>query len=223
MPESRPHPALSRKRAPRGTLDRVRVLLAATAIMAEEGMEAVTIRRIADELDVRPMALYTYFRSKDEVFAGIYTRLLAEIDLPTVDEGPDGIRAVVHAYYELLIEHPALARIHLAADHYGQGDFRISEKLHGFLCARGLDDRAATELVATLVRFTIGSALLRPLPNLSEGDPQAWRNSQRDTQVVSASDRSPSPAPGTALPHFTGDEFFEHGLDLILAGVPPRR
>lgn len=72
----------SRDRAP---LSRERVLTCAVAIADAGGLESLTMRSLAKELDVRPMSLYHYFATKDEILDGIVDLVFGEIELPAAD------------------------------------------------------------------------------------------------------------------------------------------
>ena len=68
--------------ADRTTLTPGAIVERAIALADAGGIEAVTIRRLARELGVTPMALYWYFRNKDELLDGMAARLLESVDLP---------------------------------------------------------------------------------------------------------------------------------------------
>src|SRR4028118_111153 len=81
----------------RVTLTPQAVVEGALALADAEGLEAVTIRRLAKELGVTPMALYWHFRSKDELLEGVAARIFEEIDL-SVDASapwPEQLRALL--------------------------------------------------------------------------------------------------------------------------------
>src|SRR6266852_189115 len=63
-------------------LDRESVLDAGIEIADEEGLDAVTLRRIAERLSVTPMALYRHVASKDDLLDGMADLLYAELELP---------------------------------------------------------------------------------------------------------------------------------------------
>src|ERR671910_3677181 len=65
----------------RVTLTPRAVVEGALALADAEGLEAVTIRRLAKELGVTPMALYWHFRSKDELLESMAASIFEEIDL----------------------------------------------------------------------------------------------------------------------------------------------
>jgi AcrR family transcriptional regulator len=77
---------------PRVPLSRERVLQAAVALADEHGVEAISMRRIAGELGVVPMALYKHVSSKDELLDGMIDVVVGEIGPPA--GGPDGKAAI---------------------------------------------------------------------------------------------------------------------------------
>jgi DNA-binding transcriptional regulator YhcF (GntR family) len=79
------------RQSPKRTLTRQHVLRTATAIADAEGLDAVSMRRLAAELDVGPMSLYRHVASKEELVTQMADEVFAEADLP--DPGPAGWRA----------------------------------------------------------------------------------------------------------------------------------
>jgi DNA-binding transcriptional regulator YhcF (GntR family)/AcrR family transcriptional regulator len=77
--------------APRQVLSKKQVLRAALAIADREGLDAVSMRRLAAELGVGPMSLYRHVATKDELVAQMVDEAFGEAELPT--PGPDGWRA----------------------------------------------------------------------------------------------------------------------------------
>ncbi|MGO9488889.1 MAG: TetR family transcriptional regulator, partial [Solirubrobacteraceae bacterium] len=71
--------------APRKPLSRARVLKAALALADEAGLEAFSMRRLAQELGVVPMALYKHVANKEELLDAIVDIVFSEIDLPSGD------------------------------------------------------------------------------------------------------------------------------------------
>src|SRR5215469_5043348 len=72
----------------RPRLSRATVVERGLAIGDEDGLEAVTIRRLAAELGVTPMALYWHFRNKDELMTGLADAVWAEFDV-NIDPNAD--------------------------------------------------------------------------------------------------------------------------------------
>ena len=67
---------------PREPLSRERVLRAAVLLADEEGIEALTMRRLGLKLGVEAMSLYNHVASKDDLLDGVVDLVVSEIDLP---------------------------------------------------------------------------------------------------------------------------------------------
>ena len=75
------------------------------------GLDALTIRKLATELGVTPMALYWHFRSKDELLTGLAERVWAEIDTNVDATAPWSaqLRGLLESLLRVLRAHPAAA------------------------------------------------------------------------------------------------------------------
>jgi AcrR family transcriptional regulator len=97
---------------PRAPLSRERVLRAAVALADEGGVESLSMRRIAQELGVVPMALYKHVANKDEMLDGMVDVVVGEIDPPL--PGTDwktAIRLRVLSARRALLRHPWASRV----------------------------------------------------------------------------------------------------------------
>jgi AcrR family transcriptional regulator len=97
---------------PRVPLSRERVLRAAVALADEGGVDALSMRRIAQELGVVPMALYKHVSNKDELLDGMVDVVVGEIDPPP--SGTDwktAIRQRVLSARGALLRHPWTSRV----------------------------------------------------------------------------------------------------------------
>src|SRR3954466_8517319 len=68
---------------PRTRLSRRRILDAARAIAQGEGIDALSMRRLAQELDVWPMSVYRYFQDKDALLDAVAASAAEELELPS--------------------------------------------------------------------------------------------------------------------------------------------
>jgi AcrR family transcriptional regulator len=94
-------------------LSRDAILARALALADAEGIAAVSVRRLARELGVTPMALYWHFDSKPALLHALGNRLLGGLDL-TVDERlpwPDQLRRFVVSFTAVLRAHPSAAEL----------------------------------------------------------------------------------------------------------------
>ncbi|WP_212735215.1 TetR/AcrR family transcriptional regulator C-terminal domain-containing protein [Herbidospora galbida] len=88
-------------------LSRERVLEAAVALADEAGLDGLSMRRLATELGVVPMALYKHVANKDELLDGIIDTVVSEIDLTPVEgDWKPVIRGRILAARQALLRHP---------------------------------------------------------------------------------------------------------------------
>ena len=91
----------------REPLSRERVLRAAMKIADREGLEALSMRRLASDLGVEAMSLYYYVKGKDEILSGIVELAIGEIQPPVPGNDPRAaIRASAISYHDTLRRHP---------------------------------------------------------------------------------------------------------------------
>jgi AcrR family transcriptional regulator len=92
---------------PRVRLNRDRVLQAAVGLADEVGIEALSMRRLAEELGVVPMALYKHVANKEQLLDGMVEEIVAEIDPPRADvEWKSAVRLRILSARQALLRHP---------------------------------------------------------------------------------------------------------------------
>ena len=142
-------PAGSRRERPaKPALTRAGIVAAALAVMRAEGLDRVTMRRLAQELDTGAASLYVYVRNTAELHAAMLEELLGQIALGpvTADDGDwqDRLIQVLTAYTAILFEHPGLAQSALVTRPSGPAYFGLVDGILGLLEAGGIPgDRAA--------------------------------------------------------------------------------
>jgi AcrR family transcriptional regulator len=97
---------------PRSPLTRERVLLTAVALADQGGIESLSMRKLAQALDVVPMALYRHVANKDELLNALVDVVIDEIDPPL--EGADwktALRARILSARRALLRHPWASRL----------------------------------------------------------------------------------------------------------------
>ncbi|MEU0808158.1 TetR/AcrR family transcriptional regulator [Streptomyces sp. NPDC005970] len=113
----RPEPAFLWERldrpapAPRSTLTPRRIARAAVAIADAEGLDAVTMRRLATDLGVAPMAAYRYVSGKDELLELMVDHVYGEMTPPEgAKDWRQAARALAQRTRAVLLQHPWVAR-----------------------------------------------------------------------------------------------------------------
>ena len=98
--------------APRLPLTRDRILQTAVALADRDGVDGVSMRKIAQELGVVPMALYKHVSGKDELLGGMIDVVVSQIDPPGADlEWKPAIRGRILSARQALLRHPWASRV----------------------------------------------------------------------------------------------------------------
>lgn len=133
-------PVSRRERPAKAALSREGIVAAAVGILRAEGLEKVTMRRLAQELDTGPASLYVYVANTAELHAAVLDELLGEVDLDAAAseaantaaggaDWRDRLVGVLGSYIQVLFAHPALARMAVAARPSGRHYLRLVERL----------------------------------------------------------------------------------------------
>ena len=147
MTPATPRPGSRRERPAKPALTRAGIVAAALAVMRAEGLDRVTMRRLAAELDTGPASLYVYVRNTAELHAAMLEELLGQIDLGPVTAAGDWrerLITILTAYTAILFEHPGLALSALVTRPSGPAYFGLVDGILGLLTAGGVSaDRAS--------------------------------------------------------------------------------
>jgi AcrR family transcriptional regulator len=210
-------------RAPRGTLSADRIVEAAIRVIDADGLDAVTIARLAAELQVKRMSLYTHFRDKSAILRAVAETLFDRIELPP-RAIPDvaHLRAVMIAYFRLFTENPVLLELDRSREGITDAEARVYEEIYACMIHLGIDTSTAISHVATLLRYAVGSAYLYPARRGWDEDRDYWERYQSALGSL-----SPESYPSM---HRVWAEFaiktqigtYEFGLDTLLDAIAAR-
>jgi AcrR family transcriptional regulator len=160
MTAQKPAPISRRERPAKPALTREGIVATALEVMRAEGLDRVTMRRLATELDTGAASLYVYVRNIAELRAYILDDLLAGLDLsPVTAEGDwrERLIAVLWSYTVVLAEHPGLAQSALVTRPSGPGYLHLVDGLLALLSAEVPAGRAAWA-VDLLLHFATSTA-----------------------------------------------------------------
>jgi AcrR family transcriptional regulator len=148
----------TRDRPAKAPLSEDAVLVAALAILKSEGLEAVTMRRVATALDTGASSLYVYVSGREGLLQGMQDRIIATVELEVPD--PSHWRAQLHALLarmrRALVAHPGIAETAMAEPPSTEAALRLLENLLGILLAGGLDPQDAAwaaDILAMVVNY----------------------------------------------------------------------
>ncbi|HEX5414959.1 MAG TPA: TetR/AcrR family transcriptional regulator C-terminal domain-containing protein, partial [Chloroflexota bacterium] len=150
-----------RARRPRGSLTRDAVVEAALALVDAEGVEALSMPRLARQLEAGVMTLYGYVRGKQELLDAVAMRAIAEVRVPGLRTGD--WRAILLGWgrgiRKVLLAHPGVAGVLIQRSVLGAGIFRGAEVLLGPLQQNGFATEEAARAIYAVLIYTLGFVL----------------------------------------------------------------
>jgi AcrR family transcriptional regulator len=189
------------------------------------GTEALTIRKLATELGVTPMALYWHFRSKDDLLTGVADRIWSEIDIAVDWSAPwaDQLHGLFTSLLSVLRAHPAAPQLLLRAEKlHSEAAMKATETALEVLRRAGFspEDASAVARAAMWTALT----LVMSEPGSEFTDPEVRAEEQRKHQVELATlPKAKFPRlVECALPMTACDDPEEHykfGVEMYMAGV----
>lgn len=156
----------------RAGLSRAAVLDAATELIRQGGVDALTMRALARRLGVAPNALYSHVADKTQLLDDVLDDLLSAVAVPPVDGGDPipALGALLESSYDLLTSHPSLVPLFLARQGArGPNAVRLGEVMDQLLSRAGLSGPAVDEARLVLIIHTIGSAAFASGPPVAPG------------------------------------------------------
>ena len=196
------------------------------ALADAEGLEAVTIRRLAADLGVTPMALYWHFHSKDELLVGLADRVWSEID---VDVDPDAdwsaqLRGLLESLISVLRTHPSASQLLMSGEKRTSEAASIANEVALEVLHRAGFDAEHAAAIAKNALFT-GITLVMSEPGFEPGLSEAERVEHQRLARVRLSLLPPDKFPRLvecAVPMTACDNpdfHYKLGVDLFVAGV----
>ena len=210
----------------RARLSKAAVVERGLALADAEGLEAVTIRRLAAELGVTPMALYWHFRNKDELLVGLADSIWAEIDVKVDTEAPwiEQLRALLESLVGVLRAHPSATQLLIAGEKRNSEAALIATETALEVLHRGGFDAERAAAIARSALFT-GLSLAMSEPGFEPGMTEAQRLEHQRQSRVRLALLPPEQFPRlieAAEPMTACDnpEFhYQLGIDMFIAGV----
>ena len=206
---------LRRGRPPKTSQDDV--LAAALRIADVEGLAALSIRRLADDLGVAPMTLYNYVRTKEDILDR-----LGEVALGSLDVGPgpgqsweETVFTAMTGVHAALRSHPCgIELIGSAQPIMGPAVDRLRNQLMATLRAAGFGPDNAVNTITVLFSYVIGTATVETTRARRAATLQGHVESLR------AEDFPALTADPTAWVHPLPSSVFEHGLRALIGAMP---
>jgi TetR/AcrR family transcriptional regulator, tetracycline repressor protein len=210
-------------------VDRVRltkqaVVERALALADADGLDALTIRRLASELGVTAMALYWHFRNKEELLAGLADQIWSELDTDVDVTAPwhRQLRGLLESLLRVLRSHPCGSQLILQGEKQSNAMLVASEAALAVLHRGGFDPEHAAEIA----RYAMWTGLMLVMsepgyhPALTEAEITEWQRKNRVRLGLMPPDRFPRLVEAAEPMSSSEPEFhYGFGVDLFIAGV----
>jgi AcrR family transcriptional regulator len=208
----------------RAPLTREAITEAALAIVDAEGLDALNMRRLAQDLSTGAASLYAHVSGKEELFQLLIDRVADEMEFPEPDpeRWQEQVKECAREMHRVLAAHRDLAGASLANIPTGPSAMRVIEGLLAILRAGGLPDQAIAYAADLLPQFVTVSAY--------EGSLFAQRI-EREPAYLQELETYFRALPADRFPHTSSlvdalmaqdeaeDARFEFGLDIIVRGL----
>jgi AcrR family transcriptional regulator len=199
---------------------------AALAVLDAEGLDALTMRRVATALGTGPASLYAHVADKDEMVAAVLDRVAGEIEVPDRIDPKRWrvqLKALAHSMREVYGRHRGIARAGLGVIPTGEQALGIADVMVGILLAGGVSRRVAALSVDLLALYCTAISFEDDIRAAEGGTGAAHEDDEEEFRAFFAA------LPVDRFPHLVsmagpltagdGDERFDFGLDLIIRGI----
>ncbi|MBT2489658.1 TetR/AcrR family transcriptional regulator C-terminal domain-containing protein [Streptomyces sp. ISL-96] len=218
----KPAPAYRRGRPP---MDVGRIVETALKLIDEVGIQALTLRMLANALDSGTATLYRHFNGKDELLALVADRILGEVGVaPEKLDGltwREAVTAAAETLYDTLRRHPHALPLLAAKVPVGPNGLRARERLIRLLLRHGFSVGLAARAFTAIGHYVVGFAIQQHGPGTPRPEDQAQL---RD--YYHSLDPATYPATTAAADELTSvplHEEFRFGLDLLVDGLEQAR
>jgi AcrR family transcriptional regulator len=217
-----------RKTAARRSLSREAIVGAALKILRTDGIDAVSMRRVATELDTGAASLYAHVAHKDELLELVYDEVLGEIPLPEPDPARwrEQVRQIWTDSHAALARNRDIARVALGRIPLGPNAMRVAERVMTILRAGGVPDQDVAWAIDVIGLYVTANAVEGAVHTANQKagrDPAEYFDDVSRFYAALPADRFPTTtALVPALLSGDGDRRFAFGLDLLIEGLAAR-
>lgn len=223
--ESPPRPRSTRDRPAKAPLGEDLILDTAMRILREEGLDAVTMRRLATELDTGPASLYVYIRNRDELLNAMLDRLggMVELEEPDPARWREQLHRLVGEFLRLMEAHRGIARVAIANIPTGENALRAADNMLALLLAGGITSQDAAWACDILPLITTSLAVETATYQERGDEPDAVGEELSAFFSTLPPDRYPHLTRcATELTSGDGDTRFRFAIDAFLDGLVAR-
>jgi AcrR family transcriptional regulator len=200
----------------------------ALRIVDTEGVQAVSMRRVAAEFDTGPASLYAHVANKQALLRLVLDRILEEVEVPAGDDWQDVVRSLAHNVRAVLQRHNDAAVLNFAHIPSGPRTLEVAERILEVMITAGVPPRIAAwslDIMSVYVAADVyeGWLLKQRFDDGSGRDPEEVGMEHFAGVVEGYAAAPPERYPylvSTAPVMMTGDsdERFAFGIDMLIAG-----
>jgi AcrR family transcriptional regulator len=222
---------------PRAPLSKDRVLHAAIKLAARDGIESLTMRKLADELGAGAMSLYHYVPNKEELLDGMVDIVFSEIELPSTDvDWKTAMRQRAISTRQVLNRHRWAVGLMESRMTPGPSSLRLHNAVLGCLREAGFSIELTIQAYSVQDAYIYGFALQEKSLPFDSAEESAAVAEEQVRQFAELAEERQFAALAEEFPYLAevvaghvanvGYDFtaaFEYGLDLILDALEKRR
>lgn len=201
----------------------------ALALADEDGLEKLTVRRLASRIGIGTMTFYGYFRSKEEILDAMADLALGSLVLPDrgANETPsEAIVSMARAFRQLLDDHPAVAQILVTrVTESPQARRGAMEAVIDRLIASGIPGPLAVQCYGFIIIYTLGFQSYQTPRNWAGDDAESDERRRQQSHRFAALPMDEFPrliALRDSIIELPADSQFEFGLQCLCTQVEAR-
>jgi AcrR family transcriptional regulator len=212
------------------------IVSAALQVVDSEGVDALSMRRVAQELGTGAASLYAHVADKAELLALVLDRVHGEVEIPAPDpeHWQEQVKAIMREGYRRLLAHGDLARVAMAHGvTLGPNTVRLTEGMLAIMRGAGVSEKTAAFGLDALALYVVATAAERAMlaREAAATSETVAEHEERVRQYFAS-------LPADAFPHTRrmadalagaeeredgiDDERFEFGLDILVSGLAAR-
>ena len=212
----------------RAPLSKERVLHAAVALAARDGIESLTMRKLADELGVGVMSLYYYVPNKEQLIDGMVDIVFSEIELPSTDvDWKTAMRRRAISTRDALNRNRWAVGLMEGRSTPGPASLRLREAILRCLREAGFSIEMTIQAYSCQDAYIYGFALQEKSLPFESAEESAAVAEEHARRLAAFAEEFPYLAEvvagHVAKVGYDFTEAFEYGLDLILDALEQRR
>jgi AcrR family transcriptional regulator len=205
-------------------------------LVEEEGLDALTMRKLGDRLGTDPAMVYRRFKDKDQLLEALADEVFASAgrddggstsptrtaapEAPQPSDWQEGLRQMAHGVRAALLTHPTLMGVAVRRPPRGEATFRGIEAGLGVMLAAGLTEEDAANGYQAVLFYALGFAVLEaPFAAAPDGGVAQQAQTHRALAQLPA-EQYPSVA--ATIDHLYGPDLdgqFDYGLRLLITGL----